>query len=98
MAVDKFIADLKANFQRGDIVTKLVYINAGVFLLISLVGIVLTLLMYRLLPGSITWSSQHGCWSWYVSPGRCLLICLCTRICCIFFLICCGCSGSDGFF
>lgn len=43
MAVDKFIADLKANFQRGDIVTKLVYINAGVFLLISLVGIVLTL-------------------------------------------------------
>ena len=39
----KFIADLKANFQRGDIVTKLVYINAGVFLLISLVGIVLTL-------------------------------------------------------
>lgn len=43
MAVDKFITDLKANFQRGDIVTKLVYINAGVFLLISLVGIVLTL-------------------------------------------------------
>lgn len=43
MAVDKFITNLKDNFRRGDIVTKLLYINVGVFLLVSLVGIVCTL-------------------------------------------------------
>lgn len=43
MAVDRFITNLKENFHRGDIVTKLIYINAAVFLLVSLIGIFLTL-------------------------------------------------------
>lgn len=43
MAVDKFISDFKMKFKRGDIVTQLLYINVGVFLLVSLVNIALML-------------------------------------------------------
>ena len=44
MAADNsFITNLKENFRRGDIVTRLLYINIGVFLVVTLVNIVLTL-------------------------------------------------------
>lgn len=43
MAADKFISDLKEQFRRGDIVTRLLYFNIGIFLLVSLVNIVLIL-------------------------------------------------------
>ena len=44
MAVDsRYFTSLKDNFRKGDIVTQLIYINAGVFLLVSLIGIICTL-------------------------------------------------------
>lgn len=44
MAADsRFITNLKENFRRGDIVTQLIYINVGVFLLVALVNLFLTL-------------------------------------------------------
>ena len=43
MAVGGFITNIKMNFRRGDIVTQLLYINAGVFLMSALVRIILTL-------------------------------------------------------
>lgn len=44
MAADsRFITNLKENFRRGDIVTQLIYINVGVFLLVTLVNLFLTL-------------------------------------------------------
>lgn len=44
MAADsRFITNLKEGFRRGDIVTQLLYINIGVFLVVTLVNIALTL-------------------------------------------------------
>lgn len=43
MAADDFITNLKRNFQHGNIVTRLLYINIGVFVITTLVGVVLTL-------------------------------------------------------
>lgn len=43
MAADDFITNLKENFRRGNIVTRLLYINIGVFLVSSLAGIILML-------------------------------------------------------
>ena len=38
-----FIADLKNGYQRGDICSRFIYINVGIFLFTSLVGVVWTL-------------------------------------------------------
>lgn len=43
MAADDFITNLKENFRQGNIVTRLLYINVGAFLICSLVGIILML-------------------------------------------------------
>lgn len=44
MAVDsRFITNLKENFRRGDIVTQLLYINIGAFLVVTIVNLILTL-------------------------------------------------------
>ena len=44
MAADsRFITDLKNRFKRGDIVTQLIYINVGVFLIVTLVNLFLVL-------------------------------------------------------
>ena len=44
MAADsRFITNLKDRFKRGDIVTQLIYINAGVFLVVTAVNLFLTL-------------------------------------------------------
>lgn len=48
MAINSFIANLKENFRRGDIVTQLLYINVGMFILTALTGIVL--ILFRLPP------------------------------------------------
>ena len=38
-----FIADLKNGYKRGDICIRFIYINVGIFLLTSLLGVVWTL-------------------------------------------------------
>lgn len=44
MAADnRFISNLKENFKRGDIVIRLLYLNVGAFVLVSLVSIILML-------------------------------------------------------
>ena len=44
MAADnRFITDLKENFKRGSIVTQLLYINIGVFLVVTVVNLFLKL-------------------------------------------------------
>ena len=43
MATDKFISELKEKFRQGDIVTRLLYLNAGIFVAVSLANIVLLL-------------------------------------------------------
>ena len=43
MGADRFFTDLRGNFRRGDIVTRLLYINIGIYLLVALAGAVLTL-------------------------------------------------------
>lgn len=42
-AGNRFISNLKENFSRGDIVTRLVYINVGVFLIVALANLFLIL-------------------------------------------------------
>ena len=53
MGADRLFTDLRGNFRRGDIVTRLLYINIGVYLLVAVVGLVMTL--FRL-----PWSSYVG--------------------------------------
>lgn len=43
VADNRFISNLKENFKRGDIVIRLLYLNIGVFVLVSLVSIILML-------------------------------------------------------
>lgn len=42
-AGNRFITDLRNNFRRGDIVTRLLYLNVGIFLCVSVVNVILTL-------------------------------------------------------
>ena len=68
MAINSFIANLKENFRRGDIVTQLLYINVGMFILTALTGIVL--ILFRLPP--VPWlNCRHGLRHLSASPGRC---------------------------
>lgn len=60
MAADKFITDMKNSFSRGDIVTRLLYINIGVFVAVSLVNIVLMLFT---LP-SASWANYLALPAW----------------------------------
>lgn len=43
VADNRFISNLKENFKRGDIVIRLLYLNVGAFVLVSLVSIILML-------------------------------------------------------
>ena len=62
MATGRFFTDMKSRFSRGDIATQLLYINIGVFLLVTVVNIVLILFRlpttpytgYLELPSSLT--------------------------------------------
>lgn len=63
MAADDFITNLKKNFQQGNIVTQLLYINIGVFLLSSLAGIVFTLCKIPVFP----WMNALELPAWWVN-------------------------------
>ena len=47
MATGGFITDLQQKFRQGDIVTRLIFLNVGVFLLVSLVSLFLTLFRWN---------------------------------------------------
>lgn len=47
MAAGGFITDLKQKFRQGDIVTRLIFLNVGAFLLVSLVSLFLTLFRWN---------------------------------------------------
>ena len=46
MAAGGFITDLRQKFRQGDIVTRLIFLNVGAFLLVSLVSLFLTLFRF----------------------------------------------------
>ena len=47
MAAGGFITDLRQKFRQGDIVTRLIFLNVGAFLLVSLVSLFLTLFRWN---------------------------------------------------
>ena len=47
MATGGFITDLQQKFRQGDIVTRLIFLNVGAFLLVSLVSLFLTLFRWN---------------------------------------------------
>ena len=47
MAAGGFITDLQQKFRQGDIVTRLIFLNVGAFLLVSLVSLVLILFRWN---------------------------------------------------
>ncbi|WP_294588955.1 rhomboid family intramembrane serine protease [uncultured Phocaeicola sp.] len=47
MAAGGFITDLRQKFRQGDIVTRLIFLNVGAFVLVSLIGLFLTLFRWN---------------------------------------------------
>ena len=86
--MDGIFTNLKRMFQSGNILSKLIYINVGLFILIRLASVLFMLfnvqgvpfLQYLQLPASVR--------------GRCLLICSLILTSCISCSICFGCIGS----
>ena len=87
--MDGIFTNLKRMFQSGNILSKLIYINVGLFILIRLASVLFMLfnvqgvpfLQYLQLPASPV-------------RGRCLLICSLILTSCISCSICFGCIGS----
>ena len=87
--MDGIFTNLKRMFQSGNILSKLIYINVGLFILIRLASVLFMLfnvqgvpfLQYLQLPASSV-------------RGRCLLICSLILTSCISCSICFGCIGS----
>mgnify|MGYP007007221537 FL=1 len=87
--MDGIFTNLKRTFQSGNILSKLIYINVGLFILIRLASVLFMLfnvqgvpfLQYLQLPASSV-------------RGRCLLICSLILTSCISCSICFGCIGS----
>ena len=85
--MDGIFTNLKRTFQSGNILSKLIYINVGLFILIRLASVLFMLfnvqgvpfLQYLQLPAS---------------PELCLLICSPILTSCISCSICFGCIGS----
>ena len=79
MAAGGFITDLKQKFRQGDIVTRLIFLNVGAFLLVSLVSLFLTLFRWNAYawlhwlelhtPGCIGWNFRRGYRLSCVNPG-----------------------------
>ena len=90
--MDGIFTNLKRMFQSGNILSKLIYINVGLFILIRLASVLFMLfnvqgvpfLQYLQLPASPGLSVR----------GRCLLICSLILTSCISCSICFGCIGS----
>ena len=88
--MDGIFTNLKRMFQSGNILSKLIYINVGLFILIRLASVLFMLfnvqgvpfLQYLQLPASPS------------VRGRCLLICSLILTSCISCSICFGCIGS----
>ena len=94
--MDGIFTNLKRMFQSGNILSKLIYINVGLFILIRLASVLFMLfnvqgvpfLQYLQLPASpelLLFRSVRG---------RCLLICSLILTSCISCSICFGCIGS----
>ena len=92
--MDGIFTNLKRMFQSGNILSKLIYINVGLFILIRLASVLFMLfnvqgvpfLQYLQLPASPGLCSSVR--------GRCLLICSLILTSCISCSICFGCIGS----
>ena len=90
--MDGIFTNLKRTFQSGNILSKLIYINVGLFILIRLASVLFMLfnvqgvpfLQYLQLPAFPELSVR----------GRCLLICSPILTSCISCSICFGCIGS----
>ena len=91
--MDGIFTNLKRMFQSGNILSKLIYINVGLFILIRLASVLFMLfnvqgvpfLQYLQLPASP---------ELLLVRGRCLLICSLILTSCISCSICFGCIGS----
>ena len=89
--MDGIFTNLKRMFQSGNILSKLIYINVGLFILIRLASVLFMLfnvqgvpfLQYLQLPASPA-----------LLLFRCLLICSLILTSCISCSICFGCIGS----
>ena len=95
--MDGIFTNLKRMFQSGNILSKLIYINVGLFILIRLASVLFMLfnvqgvpfLQYLQLPSYRL--LRNFCSS---VRGRCLLICSLILTSCISCSICFGCIGS----
>ena len=92
--MDGIFTNLKRMFQSGNILSKLIYINVGLFILIRLASVLFMLFNVQGVPFCSICSYRllrNFCSS---VRGRCLLICSLILTSCISCSICFGCIGS----
>ena len=88
--MDGIFTNLKRTFQSGNILSKLIYINVGLFILIRLASVLFMLFNVQGVP-FLQYLQLPACSS---VRGRCLLICSPILTSCISCSICFGCIGS----
>ena len=89
--MDGIFTNLKRMFQSGNILSKLIYINVGLFILIRLASVLFMLFNVQGVPFLQYLQLPASCSS---VRGRCLLICSLILTSCISCSICFGCIGS----
>ena len=93
--MDGIFTNLKRMFQSGNILSKLIYINVGLFILIRLASVLFMLFNVQGVP-FLQYLQFTGFFRNFCSSvrGRCLLICSLILTSCISCSICFGCIGS----